>query len=95
MDDYRGKIQTKYQLRCAAGQYYLLNMEQKGIPYERPLVLNSNGAELWQELAQGKTTEQIAESLGQKYNIDTEEIKADVLQFYSQLREHGVFGGEE
>ena len=72
MGDCIGKLNLKYQLRCAAGQYYLLNMEQRGIPYERPLVLNSIGAEMWQELIQGKTTEQIADNLGTKYNIEKE-----------------------
>ncbi len=85
-----GERKAEYQLRYAAGQYYLLHMEQKGISYEQPLVLNSMGAEIWAELVQGKSVEQIAEALGQKYNIETEQIRADVLQFYNQLEKYNV-----
>lgn len=85
-----GRFKSEYQLRCAAGQYYLLNMAQKGIPYERPIMVNSMGAEMWQELVQGKTAEQIAEYLGKKYEVATEAIKTDILRFCEQLKEQGV-----
>lgn len=88
---YIGNYKSEYQLRCAAGSYYLLNMGQRGIPYERPIVINSVAAEMWMELVQGKTTEQIAEYLGKKYEVETEEIKTDVLRFCEQLKEQGVF----
>ena len=88
------KMKSEYQLRHAAGKYWLLNMEQKGLPYERPILLNSVGAEMCGELRRGKTPEQIAEVLGQRYEVEAEEIKADVLQFFKQLAAHGVFTEE-
>lgn len=84
------KMQSEYQLRSAAGQYYLLHMSQKGVPYEQPLVLNTIGAEIWRLLLRGNSTEQMADQLGQKYNVETGEIKKDILYFYSQLKEYGV-----
>ena len=35
---------TLYQLRYAAGIYWLLDMSQPGYPYRKPLPLNEMGA---------------------------------------------------
>lgn len=34
---------NRYQLRCAAGKYWLLDMEQDGETYRPPLMLNERG----------------------------------------------------
>lgn len=81
---------SEYQLRQAAGCFFLLHMKQRGIPYERPLQLNSVGAEMWKLLQEGKTTEQLVEYMVKMYGIDAEEIKADILQFYWQLENYGI-----
>jgi len=80
----------EYQLRQAAGKYWLLHMEQKGIPYERPLQLNRIGAEMWTLLIEKKTTEQIVEYLTWEYNVAAEEIIEDIQQFYHQLETYGI-----
>ena len=85
---------SEYQLRQAAGKYWLLHMEQKGIPYERPLQLNRIGAEMWELLTEKKTTEQIVEYLAREYEVSAEEIKEDIQQFYHQLETYGIIIGE-
>lgn len=81
---------SEYQLRKAAGKYWLLHMEQKGIPYERPLQLNSVGAKMWRLLQEEKTTEQIVECLVQEYGVTADEIREDIKQFYHQLGNYGI-----
>lgn len=82
---------SEYQLRQAAGKYWLLHMEQKGIPYERPLQLNSVGANMWKLLQEGNTTEQMVECLTQEYEVTPEEIREDIKLFYQQLGNYGIF----
>jgi len=79
-----------YQLRQAAGQYWLLNMEQPGIPYQGPIMLNEMGAEIWRRLAGGKTKEDIVKELGAEYDVPTGEIEEDVQLFYKQLVSQGI-----
>ncbi len=81
---------SEYQLRQAAGKYWLLHMEQKGVPYERPLQLNQMGAELWKLLQEGKTTEQVIKDFVIRYDVPEEEIRDDVMQFRHQLAVYGV-----
>ena len=53
----------RYQLRRAAGRYWLLDMEQEGVPYRRPLCMNEMGAAVWELLVRGLDREGIVEEL--------------------------------
>lgn len=80
----------RYQLRYAAGQYYLLDMEQPGVPYQRPMELNEIGAKIWQFMAEGRSANNIAEILSNEYEMPIEDIEEDVLQFQKRLATYGV-----
>ena len=54
-------MSERYQLRHAAGCYWLLDMEQSGKDYIGPIVLNESGAEIWNRLQAGGTIDQVAE----------------------------------
>lgn len=84
------KKMSDYQLRHAAGKYFLLNMKQKGIPYEKPLQLNGIAAELWNLFQEGKTEEQVVEAFVQKYGVSEEEIREDMQVFCRQMNELGI-----
>ena len=58
---------NKYQLRCAAGKYWLLDMEQDGEPYRPPLMLNESGAYIFRQYTAGNTADKIAEELATMY----------------------------
>ena len=80
----------RYQLRHAAGMYWLLDTCQEGIPYKKPLSMNEAGADLWNMMMQGLSQEQIAERLSREYGIAGEAARMDVEQFQMQLAEHGI-----
>lgn len=79
-----------YQLRQAAGAYWLIRMDQSRFAYERPIMLNEVGALIWQQYIQDRTEKEIAASLQQSYGIDAEEAYQDVQQFIGQLKEQGI-----
>lgn len=85
---------SEYQLRGAAGKYWLLHMEQKGIPYECPLQFNAIAAEMWTMLEEEKNENQIVEYLTNKYKLSEEEMRTDFRQFCEQLEEYGILVGE-
>lgn len=45
------------------------------------------GNEIWQELHDPITVEGLYESVSEKYDVDKEECRSDVLSFVTQLRE--------
>lgn len=83
-----------YQLRYAAGQYWLLDMEQKGSPYKHPMNLNHIGAEIWERMVSGKQMEQIAQELADEYKVGVEEVRKDIADFKNQLNTYGVITEE-
>lgn len=84
----------EYQLRTAAGKFWLIHMEQRGIPYERPLQLNSIGAEMWKLFCKEMNSEQVATILAREYQMEINEVREDVRRFCQQLRGYGISIGE-
>lgn len=84
------KYRSSYQLRYAAGLYWLLDMEQSGVPYRRPLAVNEVGADIWKLLEQGVEEGQIAEKLSAEYQVSPEAIREDITQFRRQLEQAGI-----
>ena len=88
------KLEGRYQLRYAAGRYYLLDMNQTGVPYKRPMEMNTIGAQIWQMMVKGYTTEQVIQVLASEYEADVADIREDVQQFQGSLITYGIEIGE-
>ncbi len=84
------KSKGKYQLRHAAGLYWLLDMSQPGVPYQRPLPMNETGAEIWNMLQQGISTTDMVSIICQKYSVLEEDVEQDIQQFSEQLARYNI-----
>ena len=94
--DQGNMFQGRYQLRNAAGLYWLLDMEQPGVPYRKPLPMNETGAMLWSMVANGMSRSKISEYLCETFGIPEEEAQNDVQEFFKQLENYKVdFGGQK
>lgn len=80
----------RYQLRYAAGLYWLLDTEQPGIPYKKPLSMNRIGADILRMMSKGFDQTQIIEALCEEYRMPRSVITADVEQFQLQLSDYGI-----
>lgn len=76
---------SDYQLRYAAGSYWLINTKQCGFRYIKPLCLNECGAYIWQMLCKGFDENKIADEFCQKFGIGQEEALKDAKDFIEQL----------
>jgi hypothetical protein len=76
------RLADDFQLRYAAGRYWLLDMRQQGLDYQRPICLNESGAYLWSLLRQGLDRDEIAGCLSVKYGIGLEEARQDADEFF-------------
>jgi hypothetical protein len=72
-----------YQLRYAAGRYWLLDMRQQGAEYQGPICLNESGAYLWKLFEAGKSREQIAIQLSGEFDLELEEARRDTDEFFN------------
>ncbi len=89
----RGK--ERYQLRKAAGLYWLLDMEQGGAEKREPVVLNESGAYIWEQYRRLGSETSVAEALSREFGISVQEGLTDIRQFFQQLKEQGLILQEE
>lgn len=80
----------RYQLRHAAGMYWLLDTRQEGMPYKKPLSMNEIGADIWKMMVKGLNKEQIVKTLCREYQVAQETVLQDVEQFQAQLLKYGI-----
>ena len=80
---------NSYQVRKAAGLYWILKMDQVGQAYVEPLPVNQVGADIFGLLQEGNTSQEIAKELSLKYGAPEDVIEEDVLAFLEQLKERG------
>lgn len=80
----------RYQLRKAAGRYWLLDMEQSGAKSEGVVSFNESGAFIWEQYSRLRSEEAVAEKVGARFGISGEEGLRDVRLFLEQLKEQGV-----
>lgn len=83
-------MMENYQLRKAAGAYWLLDMSQSGKENVLPVSLNEAGAKIWSRLCEGARMEEIAKDFAGQYQIAESEALEDVKQFVSQLQKQGI-----
>lgn len=94
--DKSDKIERKYQLRYAAGLYWLLDMQQSGDSYIHPVPLNEGGAQLWKLFERGMSEAEVCRWLSEAYDLPPEQAQKDVRGFIAQLKNQKVdFGGTE
>ena len=84
------KGKERYQLRRAAGKFWLLDMEQEMGKYRAPIAMNETGAMILQGFWETGKEEDAAKALSETYEIDLEEALADVREFLQQLQAQGV-----
>lgn len=88
-------MSARYSVRKAAGNYWLLDMQQDGKNYIEPIALNESGAKIWELASQGLDISAIAEQLAKQYGIGAEMVKEDILRFLEGLEAVGVSIGDE
>ena len=76
----------RWQLRQAAGRWWLLDTAQTGSPYVPPIQLNDTGARLWQLARDGASPAEMAADLCGS-SPPTPEALEDAEAFLRQLRE--------
>ncbi len=84
------RINDRYQLRYAAGIYWLLDMKQNSVFYKKPFAMNEFGLEIWRSLSQGLSEEEIAEKLSAECRVDKKIVLEDIAEFREKLEKNGI-----
>ena len=82
-------MKERYQLRQAAGAYWLLDMEQ-GEQYKNPFMLNECGAYIYPAYISGMSEDEIMQAFAKEYGLSFSCAQSDVGQFMMELRQQGI-----
>ena len=80
----------RYQLRHAAGQFWLLDMQQEPEKYRAPVAMNETGAMILEHYWKRNDPMDAARALSETYEISLEEALPDVKAFLEELRRQGI-----
>lgn len=80
----------RYQIREAAGQFWLIDMEQSAAAYFPPVGMNESGAVILRSFLETGDVKQCAVKLREEYGIDLQEAENDAKEFLEQIRARGI-----
>ena len=90
-------MKERYQLRQAAGAYWLLDMEQ-GEQYKKPFMLNECGAYIYRAYISGMSEDEIMQAFAKEYGLSFSCAQIDFLfdntamalaELYFQWKDNG------
>ena len=84
------KIKLEFVLREIAGDILLVPAGKTALDLNGMLTLNEVGADIWKMLPQVENEEEIVARLVQDYDADPAQVREDVAEFISHLRELGI-----
>jgi hypothetical protein len=83
VDTVEYRRRDNYVYRLTVGEHLLVALHARR---DEPLyALTPTGALLWEQLAEWKTTDQLAEALVGEYDVNFDNARADVREFLEQL----------
>ncbi len=78
---------TDYQIRYAAGMWWLIDVNQDGFNYKAPQSLNETGMYIYRRLCDGKSVHKIAEEMSNDFGINVEVAMNDIEEFVGSMDE--------
>ena len=88
------KIKKGFVLREAAGSFVVMNLGSE-TDFNGMITLNETGALIWNNIDQGKSTEEIAKNIIEEYDIDFDTAFKDTVKFIIKMSEAGVIEQED
>ena len=80
----------RYQIREAAGRFWLIDMEQSAETYCPPVGMNESGAIILKSFLETGDVKQCAQKLREEFGIELQEAEEDAKDFLAQLRAKGI-----
>ena len=84
------EIKLELILRDIAGDLLLVPAGKSALDLNGMLTLNEMGGEIWKLLPQVKDEEELIQRLLEEYEVEEEELRADVTEFLGSLRKLGI-----
>jgi len=81
------RVKDGFVMREVAGQYVVIAVGEASKKFHGMIKLNRTGKDIWECLQQGFEEEEIVKDLQEKYQVTIEEVRQDVQDFLSKMKE--------
>lgn len=83
------KLKEGFILKKILDDYIVVPTGDNIVDFAVAVSLNETGAFLWHQLEQEKTAEDLISALAAEYEVEAEQVSADVTEFIEMLKKHG------
>jgi hypothetical protein len=87
------KIKDGFMIREIAGVYIVVPIGERVVDFNGLLTLNETGAFLWKAANDSPNMDNLAESLVNEYDVDINDAKKDVNEFFNVLEVNHIIEG--
>lgn len=84
------RLKPGFKLREIAEDYVVVPAAEHYLDFGAVISLNETGAFLWDQLQDSKTFEELTEALAVEYDGEQEEIRQDIRDFITLLKEQDL-----
>ena len=84
------KIRDCFQMKQIADEFIVVPRGEEALDFSATLVFNETGAFLWDKLLNYIDIDDLADSLAEKYELNIENAKLDVVSFIEKLQSNGL-----
>lgn len=88
------KIKDGFVMREVAGQAIVVATGKASRDFSGMIKLNGTAKDIWQWLSEGKSEDETALLLCQKYEVTNEKAKSDTMAIVEKMRAAGVIDDE-
>ena len=82
------KLKDGFMLKKILDDYVVVPVGDNIVDFAVAVSLNETGAFLWQQLSSEKNVNELADALASEYDITSEEVIGDVIEFAELLKTH-------
>lgn len=82
------KLKDGFILKKILDDYIVVPTGDNIVDFAVAVSLNESGAFLWEQLSSEKTIYELADALAKEYDVTSEEVLGDVVEFAELLKTH-------
>ncbi len=82
------KLKDGFMLKKILDDYIVVPTGDNIVDFAVAVSLNETGAFLWKQLQQEKSEDELVSALADEYNVEPDELRADVEEFICLLNEN-------
>lgn len=84
------KLKNGFVLREVAGQFMVVATGEASKDFHGMIRLNETGKLIWEGIAEGKTADEIADSMTKTFSVDRDRALADVKSLVAKMEAAGI-----